>query len=214
MSSGPARTPGQRAGLTSAAVLAAARDLVAEQGIDALTMRALARRLGVLPNALYSHVATKAALLDTLLDDVLAEIDPPDPEVADPVDGLRTLMTSTYEVLIVHADLVPLYISSQGARGANAQRLGEVMLALLARAGVEGDRALDARRVLIVFTIGFAAFSPRPPLESGAEAEAGDDAEVATPDGAPAGSPLSADQIAANFGAGLDWLLAGITSGE
>jgi AcrR family transcriptional regulator len=42
-------------------------------------MRTLARRLGVAPNAVYSHVASKADLLDALLDDLLAEVTPPDP---------------------------------------------------------------------------------------------------------------------------------------
>jgi TetR/AcrR family transcriptional regulator, tetracycline repressor protein len=196
-----ARHPGQRAGLTRAAVLAAAHELVAEGGIEALSMRALADRLRVRPNALYSHVETKAALVDTLLDDVLAEVEAPGPgdgdgatDAADPVAGLRAIMTSTYRVLLAHADLVPLYISSQGARGTNAQRLGEVMLALLARAGIHGDRALDARRVLIIYTIGFAAFSPQPPLESAAATR------------------LPPDEVAANFRTGLDWLLAGITA--
>ena len=194
------RTPGQRAGLTRAGVLAAARDLVAEEGTGGLTMRALARRLGVLPNALYSHVSTKDALVDALLDDLLAEVEAPDPAVADPVAGLRTVMASTYRVLVAHADLVALYISRQGARGANAQRLGEVMLTLLARLGVTGERALDARRVLIIYTIGFAAFSPRPPLEADPDPDAD------------SRSPLPAAAIADNFVAGLDWLLTGIAT--
>ena len=65
------RGPGQRAGLTRAAVLDTAHALLAEDGLDALTMRALARRLGVAPNALYSHVPGKTELVDALLDDRL-----------------------------------------------------------------------------------------------------------------------------------------------
>ncbi len=57
------RSSGQRAGLTRAAVLAEARALLAEGGLDALTMRALATRLGVQPNTLYSHVALPATWL-------------------------------------------------------------------------------------------------------------------------------------------------------
>jgi len=188
---GAPRSPGQRAGLTRGRVLATAHELLAERGIDALTMRALAERLGVSPNSLYSHVANKTDLVDALLDDVLAEVEAPPVDV-DPVAGLHDLMASTHGVLLAHPDLVPLYVARQGSRGPNAQRLGEVMLALLDRAGVTGVQALEARRVLIVYTIGFAAFAVRPPFEDVGE------------------RPLPAAEVTANFESGLRWLLAGI----
>jgi TetR/AcrR family tetracycline transcriptional repressor len=97
---------------------------------------------------------------------VLAEVEAPAADVGDPRAGLCSLMSSTYEVLLVHPDLVPLYLARQGARGPNAQRLGEIVLGLLAGAGVTGAGARDALRVLIVYTIGFAAFAARPPIRS------------------------------------------------
>ena len=121
-------------------------------------MRGLATRLGVAPNALYSHVDSKTALVDAVLDDVLGEVAAPSPDTPDPVAGLHALMASTYEVLLAHPDLVPVYLARQGARGPNARGLGDTMLVLLARAGVEGQAAIEALRVLIVYTIGFAAF--------------------------------------------------------
>lgn len=191
------RGPGQRAGLTHEAVRAAARDVLAEGGLDSLTMRSLARRLGVAPNALYSHVANKAALVDDLLDDLLAEVEEPPADIEDPVAGLHRLLTSTYEVLTAHEDLVPLYVARQGARGPNARRLGDTMIALLARQGFEGPRAREALRVLVVYCIGFAAFATHPPVEAGAV------------------GPLTPEEMRANFANGLRWLLTGIhASGE
>jgi TetR/AcrR family transcriptional regulator, tetracycline repressor protein len=189
---GQQRAPGQRAGLTRARVLEAARELLAERGLEAVSMRGLAARLEVTPNALYSHVANKTALIDDVLDDVLAEVRAPDPETAEPAAGLHALMSSTYEVLLAHPDLVPLYLARRGARGPEAQQLGAVMLALLARVEITGARAREALRVLIVYTIGFAAFAVRPPLEIG-----------------PAVGPPG-EELAANFERGLRWLLAGI----
>jgi len=186
------RTPGQRAGLTHAAVLDAAHSILAEQGIEALTMRGLAARLAVAPNSLYSHVANKDTLVDDLLDDVLAEVQEPAADIEDPVSGLQRLMASTYDVLLDHPDLVPLYLARQGARGANARRLGETMTTLLARGKVTGAPAEDALRVLIVYTIGFAAFATHPPTETGD------------------GQPLSADDLLDNFTKGLQWMLSGI----
>lgn len=183
------RLPGQRAGLTRAHVLAAARELLAEGRLEALTMRALAERLKVSPNALYSHVDSKTALIDDLLDELLAEVHAPDPAVDEPAAGLHALMASTHTVLLSHPDMVPLYLARQGARGPNARRLGDIMLKLLARTGVTGPRAREALRVLIVYTIGFAAFVTRGPIE-------------------PEGDPEPpAKELLENFDAGLRWLI-------
>lgn len=186
------RRPGQRAGLTHAQVLDAARVLLAERGIDAITMRGLAERLGVSPNALYSHVSSKTALIDEILDDALGAVDTTDTESTDPFTGMHALMTSSYLTLLEHADLVPLYLARQGARGPNAQRLGDVALSLLARAGVSETRAREALHVLIVYTIGSAAFSTRGPIAASDEI------------------PEGASSHAARFDQGLRWLLAGI----
>lgn len=79
--------------------------------------------------------------------------------------GLHRLMASTYDVLLSNPDLVPLYLARRGARGPVARQLGDVVLALLAEGGVRGDRGQEALRVLIVYTIGFAAFAAEPPLD-------------------------------------------------
>lgn len=186
------RRPGQRAGLTPERVLAEARRLLAQGGMDALTMRALAARLQVSPNALYSHVASKTALVDELLDDLLAEVPSPTPGSGDPISDLHALMTATYDLLLAHADLVALYLDRQGARGPNAQHLGEIVLAQLARAGVSEARRRDALRVLIIHTIGFAAFTSRSPL---------------APQDAPGPPPR---ELVGSFGRSLSWLLTGI----
>jgi AcrR family transcriptional regulator len=58
-------------------VLRVAIALADQIGIDALSMRRLAEELGVVPMALYKHVANKEELLDGMVDIVVAEIDPP-----------------------------------------------------------------------------------------------------------------------------------------
>jgi AcrR family transcriptional regulator len=58
-------------------VLRAAVALADDAGIEALSMRKLADKLGVVPMALYKHVANKEELLDGMIDVVIAEIDPP-----------------------------------------------------------------------------------------------------------------------------------------
>src|SRR5690242_16843298 len=58
-------------------VLRAAVALADKAGIEALSMRKLAEELGVVPMALYKHVAGKEELLDGMIDLVVGEIDPP-----------------------------------------------------------------------------------------------------------------------------------------
>lgn len=173
-------------------VLAAARDVVSEAGANALSMRAVARRLDVAPNALYSHVQSKTQLIDDLLDDVLAAVVSPRPEATDPVAAIFEMMTSTYEVLTAHGDLVPLYLIRQGARGPNATHLGEVLETLLARAGVGAADLVEARRALIIHAVGSAAFATHAPEDR---------------------QPITPPTLLANFTTSLRWLLDGISGG-
>ena len=184
------RGPGQRAGLTHAAVLTAAEALVAESGVAALTMRALAERLGVRPNTIYSHVANKDELIDQLLDAVLAAVPPAPADAPDPTAALADVMTSTFEVLMTRRDLVPAYLARQGSRGPVAQQLGESMRLQFERLGVPVEHRQEAVRVLVVFTIGYAAFAGR------------------------ADPVLDAAVVGADFRRGLGWLLAGVASDQ
>jgi AcrR family transcriptional regulator len=58
-------------------VLRAAVAMADTAGIEAVSMRKLADELGVVPMALYKHVAGKEELLDGMVDIVVGEIDPP-----------------------------------------------------------------------------------------------------------------------------------------
>src|SRR4029453_12424425 len=60
-------------------VLAAAVALADARGLGELSMRKLADELGVVPMALYKHVAGKDELLDGMVDLVIGEFDPPGP---------------------------------------------------------------------------------------------------------------------------------------
>jgi AcrR family transcriptional regulator len=70
----------RRALLNRDRVLRAAVSLADEEGIDALSMRSLAQELGVVPMALYKHVANKDELIDGMVDVVVGEIDPAVPD--------------------------------------------------------------------------------------------------------------------------------------
>ena len=67
----------RRERLNRTRVLRAAVALADQGGFDALSMRKLADQLGVVPMALYKHVADKDELLDGMVDLVFAEVEVP-----------------------------------------------------------------------------------------------------------------------------------------
>jgi AcrR family transcriptional regulator len=71
----------QRVRLNRERVLQAAVDLADRQGIESVSMRILADVLGVVPMALYKHVANKDELLDGMVDVILGEIESPDSDI-------------------------------------------------------------------------------------------------------------------------------------
>ncbi|MGR6964707.1 TetR/AcrR family transcriptional regulator C-terminal domain-containing protein [Geodermatophilus sp. URMC 61] len=93
--------PPPRARLNRDRVLRAAVELADEVGIEALSMRSLAQRIGVVPMALYKHVTNKEELLDGMVDVVVGDIEPPAPG-ADWKDAVRQRVLSARASLLRH----------------------------------------------------------------------------------------------------------------
>ena len=211
------RGAGQRAGLSRELVLAAASRIADAEGVDHLTMRRLAAELGVLPNALYTYVPDKEALLDALIDDLLADIEADGPATGDWRDGLVRVMDSSRRLLLAHPQLVPVFLARPGL-GPNAARLGEITFGLLRRGGLEGERAVEAFRALLIYSLGFAAFQARRlPEEAGARSARAEAAFASLPaDGFPEmrrlARHLASPATDHQFHTGLRWLLDGIAA--
>ena len=208
------RGPGRRAGLTADAILEAGRQLVERNGVEGLTMRRLAERVGVAPNSLYSHYPDKSALLDAILDSLLAEVIVADLDRVDWRDGIVAVMSASRGVLLAHADLLP-HLFARPMRGPHATRLGEETLALLARGGIAGPAAVDALRALLTFTFGSVALDaprrvePDPDARQRASAAAFA-SDPASPRMAQLADPLSRPPTEGAFETGLRWLIDGI----
>ena len=210
------RSAGQRAGLTRASVLEAARRIADQDGVDRLTMRRLAAELGVMPNALYTYVPHKEALLDALVDDLLGDVDAGDPAGEDWRDGLVRVMDASRRLLLAHPQLVPVFLARPGL-GPNAVRLGEVTFALLRRGGLEGERAVEAFRTLLIYSLGFAAFQatrlPDDPARAArAEAAFAGLPEDRFPEMRRLARDLAVPVTDRQFHTGLRWLLDGIAA--
>ncbi|MFJ5955958.1 TetR/AcrR family transcriptional regulator C-terminal domain-containing protein [Paenarthrobacter sp. NPDC092416] len=95
-------------------VLLAAVVLADEAGLESLSMRRLAQELGVVPMALYKHVANKEELLDGMVDAIIGEIDPPIPD-AHWKSAVRTRVLSARSALLRHPWARPVVESRTNA---------------------------------------------------------------------------------------------------
>jgi AcrR family transcriptional regulator len=90
-----------RVPLSRERVLRAAVALADAGGVESLSMRKLAQQLGVVPMALYRHVANKDELLDHMVDVIVGEIDPP-PAGAGWKAAIRQRVLSARRALLRH----------------------------------------------------------------------------------------------------------------
>jgi AcrR family transcriptional regulator len=145
----------RRPQLTRQRVVAEALTVIAHDGANALTMRRLAARLGVVPGALYNHVRNKQQLQDLLLDGVLAEVDLHlDPSLAW-TEQLKVLAHRLRQVLEAHPGVAGI-LKTRDPLGPHSLALAEAFLSPLQTAGF-GDREAGLAFFLLVdYTIGFA----------------------------------------------------------
>jgi AcrR family transcriptional regulator len=149
----------RRPQLTRQRVVAEALTVIAQDGVQALTMRSLATRLGVVPGALYHHVRNKQQLQDLLLDGVMAEVD----VRLDPAlrwnEQLKVLAHRLRQVLEQHPGVAGI-LKTRDPLGPHSLALAEAFLSPLQTAGF-GDREAGLAFFLLVdYTIGFAVSSP------------------------------------------------------
>jgi AcrR family transcriptional regulator len=139
--------------LSSARVLKAAVALADEGGLEAFSMRRLAQQLGVVPMALYKHVANKEDLLDGMVDIVFSEIELPPGEL-DWRSAMRHRAISTREALKRHSWAIGM-MESRHPGPANLQNHNATMGCLRA-AGFSFEMAIHAYSLQDAYIYGFA----------------------------------------------------------
>jgi AcrR family transcriptional regulator len=153
---GTGRTRRPRGSLTPEVILDAA-EAVAALGFEALSMRAVAARVGAVPMALYNHFATKERLVDALLDRVLNRFEPA-PATEDWIEDLRRFARAHRRLLVAHPWAVaPLF--TQPNPGMSSVRIGEHALGILRRGGLSNARAVAAFSGIIALNYGWSSFT-------------------------------------------------------
>ncbi|ARQ70183.1 TetR/AcrR family transcriptional regulator C-terminal domain-containing protein [Streptomyces marincola] len=149
------RSPGRRAGLSRQAALETALALVDREGLKALSMRRLGGELGVEAMTLYHYVPSKDALLDGLVEQVVAAVAPPRLD-APWQTGVRDFAHALLDALSAHPHVLPLVVSRPAITARNV-RLRESTLRSLREAGFPARRALDVLYSITSLVVGHAA---------------------------------------------------------
>ncbi len=159
--------PSARPSLSRTRVVDEAMRLADEEGLAALSMRALAGRLGVEAMSLYHHVAGKEALLDAMVEAVFAELHLP-VIGADWRGELRTRSVSGRTVLLRHRWAVGL-MDSRRSPGPESMRHHDAVLGCLAAQGFSLVAAGTAFALLDAHLYGFMAQEVSLPFEGEAD---------------------------------------------
>lgn len=140
--------------LTRDRVIAGALELTDAEGLDALTIRALAGHLSVRPMSIYHYVATKEELLDALVDAVFSELYMPSTAGEWRVE-LANRAVSVRSALVRHPWALAVMETRTHPGPANLAA-HEAVLELLHVAGFSVETAGHAYAILDAFVYGFA----------------------------------------------------------
>ncbi len=149
-----------RVPLTRERVLRAAVGVADECGVGAVTMRAVASRLGVEAMSLYNHVRNKDAILDGMVDLVVEEIDlPTDIDVDDWREAMRRRAVLAHRAFERHP-WAPALIDSRTTSGPARLRYLDWVLGALVDAGFSLQAAVRCFSVLDSYIYGFGRQQP------------------------------------------------------
>lgn len=168
------------------AILAAARAILEADGIDAVTMQAVASRVGVRAPSLYKRVADRAALIKAVGDAVTEELRITlEPEIggADPREQLRAIAhrfrtfvrRNPHGYGLLFLPLPPDQAPDPGALAA----VGRPIVAVMADMTGE-DGALEAARTIVAWAHGFVTMELAGGFRLGGDVDAAYDAGIET----------------------------------
>ena len=139
-------------------IVAAAVEIMRESGLDAISMRSVANRLGVTPPPVYSRIGNKDALIDAVAEHLLEDLAPTlDRDETWPdyarrwTHQLRARLTDAADSRLFLQVKRPAYLSAS-----------RPLLKCMRRDGLSTDMSVRACRLLTWATVGFVAMDHPP----------------------------------------------------
>ncbi|MRW92821.1 TetR family transcriptional regulator [Duganella sp. FT80W] len=174
----PARRGRPRSGqsdLSRETIVQAAVDIIGSEGAGALSLRVVARRLGVDAKSLYNHIENKEALLDAVAEHVLSRMVIPERTGDLRSDLVAIAHAFRAAALSSHREAATLVLSRPVESLAHLAPL-EATLAALISAGAKPAWAVHAVRAVLAFMTGTLLREATTGLTLGS-----DDVEIASP---------------------------------
>ncbi|MFS8056104.1 helix-turn-helix domain containing protein [Rhizobium sp. BR 317] len=151
------RKPGRPAdGKTIAkdAILADALALLSSEGVEGLTMRALAARVGITPMTIYHRFGDRDGLIRELAELVYAGVTVP--TTGDVLARAQDLLVAYHAKVLLHPSLTLAIFARPALFPAEARRITETLISLLRESGLSSEQALRWAYVLIDYAHGAA----------------------------------------------------------
>jgi len=162
------RSPVERQPLSRVTIVETAVALADEEGLGALSMRNLARRLGYEVMSLYNHVANKDELLGLMVDQVAAEIGSP-PEDSGAFEAARFIAIATRDSLTRHPWATPQLLRHMP--GPNRIQQMENLLRVLNDSGLSPELAHHGFHAITNHVLGYTLQEQEMSLGMGADSD-------------------------------------------
>ena len=150
----PGRPPRAEVPVAREDMVLAALDLLDREAADALTMRALAERLGINPMTIHYHFGGRDGLICAMSEAVYAQVKAP--KDGTPIGRIGGVLKAYHAQVLRHPALTMLIFSRPAVFPQQAVRITNEISALLLEVGLPDDRTLLWRDILVDFTHGSA----------------------------------------------------------
>lgn len=151
----PGQSKPRREPLTVERIIAAALHVVATQGYDALTIRAITAELGTSPSSLYVHVVNKADIDDLIIGKLNSELVLPDPDPDRWQEQLREVYGQIRDQYLRYPGISRAALAVVSTN-LETLRVGEAVLAILLAGGIEPRVAVWAMDSLSLYVAAYA----------------------------------------------------------
>ncbi len=138
--------------LTPERLATATLAVIDREGLDALTMRAVAKELGMATMSLYRYVSDKDELEALVVEHVLAGVNLAVPP-GSWQERVTELLSRMRKAVVAHSATVPLLLRHRHSAPASLAFI-EATLAILTEAGFTGERRVIAQRTIVSYLLG------------------------------------------------------------